>query len=135
MTKPKSNLSVLWEVITMKKLTKLTIIASLGLTLAGCFESGSEESAPAPVTPPPTGVVADGSTYYQSNCAACHKAGADDETNAFGGADLAQKQDRIASDMSTYDKSSGFSLMMTFSNVPAQRVADLKAYLASVPAI
>jgi mono/diheme cytochrome c family protein len=125
----------LWEVITMKKLTTVTLMVTLGLSLAGCYESGSESTPPPAVEPPPTGVAADGATYYQSNCAACHKLGAVDTTNAFGAADLAQKQDMVASDMSTYDALTGLNLMTTYSAVPAQRVADLKAYFASVPAI
>jgi len=126
---------ILCEVIKMKKLTTVSLMATLVLGLGGCFDSGSEQTAPPAVTPPPTGVVANGSTYYQSNCASCHKAGADDTTSAFGGSDLAQKQDMIASNMSTYDATSGFNLMLGFSSVPEQRVADLKAYFASVPTV
>ena len=130
-----TNNKVKRKVITMHKLTTAAVMVTLSLSLASCFESGSEEEAAPAVTPPPTGLVADGQTYYASNCAACHKLGAVDTTNAFNGADLAQKQDMITNDMSGYDTSSGFNLMNTFSNVPDQRVADLKAYLASVPAI
>ena len=116
----------------MNKLTTITLIVTLSSALAGCFESGSETPPPAPV---PTGFVADGSTYYQSNCATCHKVGADDPTSAFGAADLAQRQDMIATDMSSFDNTSTFNLMLSFNDVPAQRVADLKAYLASVPSV
>lgn len=123
------------KVITMNKLTAATVLVTLSLSLASCFESGSEETAPQPVAPPATGVAANGQTYYNSNCSTCHKAGAYDTTNAFNAADLAQKQDMIANNMSTYDQSSGFDLMTTFSNVSEQRVADLKAFLASIPAI
>ncbi len=117
----------------MPKLTTVILILTLNLVLAGCFESGSEESPPPAISPPPTGVVANGSTYYQTNCATCHKAGMDDPTAAFGAADLAQRQDMIASDMRNYDMTSTFNMMMTFQNIPEQRVADLKAYFASVP--
>jgi len=119
----------------MNKLTTLTLMVTLSSVLAGCFESGSETPPPEPVAPAPTGFVANGATYYQSNCATCHKAGADDPTSAFGAADLAQRQDMIAMDMSNYDTTSTFNLMLAFNNVPDQRVADLKAYLASVPRI
>lgn len=117
----------------MNKQIAMTLMVTLSLGLAGCFNSGSEDSPPPAVEPPPTGLVANGATYYAANCASCHKAGADDTTNAFGASDLAQKQDMIVNDMSTYDQTSGFNLMTTFSNVPDQRVADLKSYLATVP--
>ena len=119
----------------MNKLTTTTLMVTLSLALTSCFESGSEEAAPPPVTPPPTGLAADGATYYQSNCASCHKAGADDTTAAFNASDLAQKHEMIAVDMSTFDTTSTFDLMLTYSNLPEQRVADLKAYLESVPTI
>ncbi len=119
----------------MNNLTKITLMVTLSLALTSCFESGSEETPPPPVAPPAQGLVADGSTYYQSNCASCHKVGLDDPTSAFGAADLAQRQDMIATDMSNYDTTSTFNLMLAFDNVPDQRVADLKAYLASVPKI
>ena len=118
----------------MNKLTTMTLMVTLGLAFAGC-NSGSEEAAPAAVEPPPTGFIADGSTYYQSNCATCHKVGAEDPTSAFGAADLAQRQDMIATDMSNYDTTSTYNLMLAFNNIPEQRVADLKAYFASVPQI
>ena len=117
----------------MFKRTAMTLIVTLSIALAGCFESGSEETPPPAIEPPPTGLVAAGATYYQTNCAACHKAGMDDPTSAFGAADLAQRQDMIASDMRNYDTTSSFNMMQTFRNIPAQRVADLKAYFASVP--
>ena len=118
----------------MNKLTTMTLMVTLGLVVVGC-NSGSEQAAPPAVEPPPTGFVANGSTYYQTNCGTCHKAGADDPTSAFGAADLAQRQDMIATDMSNYDTTSTYNLMLAFNNIPAQRVADLKAYLASVPQI
>lgn len=119
----------------MQKLTTFSFVLLLSLALTGCFNSSSEDTPPPAIDPPPAGVTADGAVYYQTSCADCHKAGADDTTNAFGAIDLAQKQDMIRSDMSNYDQTSGFNLMTVFSNVPAQRVADLKAYLASVPQI
>ena len=119
----------------MQKLTTTTLVVTLSLALASCFESGSEEPPPPAVQLPPEGIVADGTTYYQTNCASCHKIGTVDTTSAFGASDLAQKQDMIIADMSAYDTTSGFTLMGAFSNVPEQRVADLKAFLASVPKI
>ena len=117
----------------MKKLITLTLMFTLSLALAGCYESSSEATAPAAIEPPPVGVVANGATYYETRCAICHKVGKDDITTVFGAVELAQKQDMIATDMSNYDKTSGFNLMLVLNNVPAQRVADLKAYLKSVP--
>ncbi|VAW90586.1 hypothetical protein MNBD_GAMMA21-27 [hydrothermal vent metagenome] len=117
----------------MHNLTTVTLILSLNLILAGCFESDSEKTPPPAIPTPATGVVTNGSIYYQTNCVACHKAGMDDPSSAFGAADLAQRQDMIASDMRNYDTTSSFNMMQTFRNIPAQRVADLKAYFASVP--
>jgi mono/diheme cytochrome c family protein len=117
----------------MNKLMTMSLMVTLSLGLAGCFNSGSEESPPPAVEPPPTGLVANGATYYATNCGSCHSAGTDDTTNAFGASDLAQKQDMITNDMSTYDQSSGFDLMTVFSDLPDQRVADLKSYLSTVP--
>lgn len=124
----------------MHKLSIKTVVITLSLALAGCYESSSEESPPpaAGSPPPPSslpGLTTDGSTYYQTNCASCHMAGADDITSAFGASDLAQKQDMIVSDMSNYDSTSTFNLMGAFSAVPDQRVADLRAYFASLPRI
>lgn len=119
----------------MKKLTTVVSMVTLSLALASCFESGSETTPPPPVAPPPVGIAKDGLTYYQSNCAVCHKAGADDTTAAFGALDLAQRHDMLATDMSNYDTTSTFNLMLAYNNIPAQRVADLKAYLKSVPKI
>lgn len=117
----------------MHKLTTAATVVMLSLALVGCFESGSEQTAPPPVLPAPVGVVSDGSTYYKTNCGTCHSAGTDDITSAFGASNLAQKQDMITNNMSTFDTTSTFDLMLAFNNVPDQRVADLKAYLASVP--
>ena len=117
----------------MNKLTIMTLMVSFSLTLAGCFDSGSEETPPPAVPLPLEGFVADGATYYQTNCATCHKLGNVDTTSAFNAADLAQAQDMIVTDMSSYDTT--FNFMMTFNNVPAQRVADLKAYFESIPSI
>ncbi|MBI3563061.1 MAG: hypothetical protein HY080_15230 [Gammaproteobacteria bacterium] len=119
----------------MKKLTTVVSMVTLSIALASCFESGSETPPPPAVQPPPVGVAKDGLTYYQSNCAVCHKAGSDDTTTAFGASDLAQRHDMIAMNMSNYDTTSGFTMMLAFNNVPEQRVADLKAYLKSIPKI
>ena len=116
----------------MQRLTTISLMVALSFMFSGCFESGSESTPPPAVEPPPTGFIADGATYYQTNCATCHKAGQDDTTNAFGAADLAQKQDMITNDMSNYDQTTGFNMMLSINNVPDQRVADLKAYLESV---
>ena len=109
-------------------------MVTLSLALAGCYDSNSEAPPPPAIVleQPPTGLVADGSTYYQTNCATCHKAGQDDPTSAFGASDLAQRQDMVATDMSNFDATSTFNMMLVFNNVPDQRVADLKAYLESV---
>jgi cytochrome c5 len=125
------------KVKIMQKLTTLILMVTLSFALAGCYESSSEELPPPAIALTPTGPVvaglaADGSTYYQSNCATCHKAGQDDPTSAFGAADLAQRHDMIATDMSNYDSTSGFNMMNTYSNVSEQRVDDLKAYFESV---
>ena len=57
----------------MNTLTKMTLMVTLGLGLAGCFSSGSEDPPPPAVEQPPTGFAADGQTYYQFNCSSCHK--------------------------------------------------------------
>lgn len=120
----------------MRKLTIMISIMTLSTALASCYESNSEELAPAPVATPPTpaaGIIVNGSTYYQNSCGICHKAGQDDPTSAFGASDLAQRHDLITTNMSNFDTTSSFNLMGAFVSVPEQRVADLKAYLASVP--
>lgn len=114
----------------MKKLTTISTLVALCTALAGCFESGSETTPPPAVPLPPTGIVLDGKTYYSSNCGTCHKAGTEDTTAAFGASDLAQKQDMIVTNMGDYDLS--LNLMTAFSNVPSQRVLDLRAFLQSV---
>ena len=131
----------------MYKLTTTFIAAFsltlVSLTLAGCFESSSEVAPPPAIEPPPigvdvgvkVGVVGDGQIYYQNRCATCHSAGRDDPVSAFGAVDLAQKQDMITVDISDFDETSGFNLMGAFSDIAPQRVADLKAYLESVPAL
>ncbi len=124
----------------MHKLTTMALILSLSLALTGCFDSNSEDPAPPPVAPVQqpvniVGLTVNGAVYYQNNCAACHKAGQDDPVSAFGASDLAQRHDMITTDMSNFDATASFNLMGAFSNVPAQREADLKAYLQSVPAI
>ncbi len=119
----------------MQKRITVTLMVTLSLALVSCFESGSETTPPPAVQPPPVGIAKDGLTYYQGNCASCHMAGPDDTTSAFGAADLAQRQDMIAENMSNYDATSSFNLMLAFNSIPAQRVADLKAYLRSVPQI
>lgn len=119
----------------MLKLTTMSVMVALSIALVGCYKSGSESSPPPAVPLPPVGIAKDGSTYYQNDCAVCHKAGLDDTTTAFGASDLSQRQDMIAADMSNYDATSTYKLMLAFTNVPTQRVADLKAYLKSVPRI
>ena len=121
----------------MQKLTTMTSVVTLSLVLAGCSGSGSEEAV-APATNPPVavvGVAENGAIYYQTNCGICHRMGRLDPTSAFGASDLAQKQNMITSDMSGFDTTSTFNLMASYNNVPEQRVADLKAYLESVPKI
>ena len=119
----------------MQKLTTMTSVVILSLVLAGCLDSNSGEAVTPAVTPSATrvGVTADGAIYYQTNCGICHKIGQHDPTSAFGASDLAQKHNMIITDMSDYDRTSTFNLMASYNNVPEQRVADLKAYLESVP--
>ncbi len=124
----------------MHKLTTMILMLALSLALVGCYDSNSEEAAPAPLLSPQqpvsiVGLTANGSIYYQNNCAVCHKAGQDDPTSAFGAADLAQRHDMVTTDMSNFDTTSTFNMMGAFGSLPAQRVADLKAYLQSVPAM
>jgi len=125
----------------MHKLTTITLMVTLSLVLASCFESNSEQPPPPPIAPPtdgpvkPVGVTINGAIYYQNNCAACHKAGQDDPASAFGASDLAQRHDMMTTDMSNFDTTSSFNMMGAYGKVPAQRVADLKAYLKSVPQI
>lgn len=113
----------------------VALIVALSIVLTTCYESSSEKPPPPPVAQPPVGLVTNGSIYYQTNCALCHKAGQDDPVSAFGASDLAQRHAVITSDMSNFDATSSFNLMGAFSNIPAQRVVDLKAYLESVPMI
>lgn len=113
---------------------------ALSLALASCYDSNSEDPAPAPLLPAKqpvniVGLTSNGSIYYQNNCAVCHRTGQDDPTSAFGASDLAQRHDMITTDMSNFDTTSTFNMMGAYGSVPAQRVADLKAYLQSVPAI
>ena len=119
----------------MQKLTTITSVVTLSLVLAGCFDSNSEEAVTPAVTPSATqvGVAANGAIYYQTNCGICHQIGQHDPTSAFGASDLAQKHNMITTDMSDFDAASTFNLMASYKNVPEQRVADLKAYLESVP--
>ncbi len=119
----------------MGRLIVVAIIITISIVLATCYESSSEKPPPPPVVPPLAGVAVNGSIYYQNNCGSCHKAGRDDPASAFGASDLAQRHARITSDMSNFDATSTFNLMGAFSNIPAQRVVDLKAYLESVPMI
>ena len=110
----------------------------LSLALFGCFDSSSEQAAPAAVTtptPPPApapivGNAADGLVYYNNNCAVCHAAGTTDPSSVFTASDLKVKGNSsklIVSNMSEYSKT--HDLMKKFDNVPVQRVADLNAYL------
>ena len=119
----------------MQKLTTIISVITLSLVLASCFDSGSEETVTPAVTPPVAlvGVAANGAIYYQTNCGICHQIGQHDPTSAFGASDIAQKHNMITSDMSDFDTTSTFNLMASYNNVPEQRVADLKAYLESVP--
>jgi len=123
------------KMIAMHKLKIMALIVSLSFVLTTCYDSSSEKPAPHPVALPPVGHAANGSTYYQTNCGACHKAGQDDPTSAFGASNLAQRHDMMTTDMSNFDTTSTYTLMGAYSNIPAQRVADLKAYLKSVPKI
>lgn len=124
----------------MHKLITVTLLFALSFVLAGCYDSSSEVpppqvTPPHVITPPLAGVATNGKIYYQNRCGICHSAGRDDSTSAFGAVNLAQRQDMITSDISNFDQKSGFNLMGTFMNIPEQRVADLKAYFESVPAL
>lgn len=110
----------------------ITILTmTFGLALTGCYQSGSESSPPPPVAKPLSGVIADGQIYYESNCASCHNIGTAYAPPHLSALDMKGRQDWIQSDMSAADTVSGFNLMSSFSNIPAQRVADLKAFVAS----
>ncbi len=122
----------------MHTLTTMTFIVTLSLVLVSCFDSSSEQAPPPITTPPadsvkPIGISTNGAIYYQNNCATCHQAGRDDSTSAFGASDLAQRHDMMTTDMSNFDTTSNFNMMGAYSDIPAQRVADLKAYLKSIP--
>jgi len=112
----------------------MTSVITLSLVLAGCIDSSSEQVVPT-VNPSAAlvGVAENGAIYYQTNCGICHQIGQHDPTSAFGASDLAQKHNMITTDMSDFDTTSTFNLMASYINVPEQRVADLKAYLESVP--
>ncbi len=122
----------------MNKLIQITLLVLLGLGLGGCFNSSSDEAPPPLLNPGdgtkvPTGVIgsnSDGQTYFDANCGVCHAANPDDTTTAFTATDLAGKQDMIATDMSGFDTTT--QMMTTMSNIPQQRVNDLKAYLGSL---
>ncbi len=117
------------------KLLIATLLVTLSFALSNCYDSTSEVPPPQVATPPPPllGLATNGHIYYQNRCATCHSAGRDDITSAFGAVDLARRQDMIAVDISNFDQTSGFNLMGTYNDIPAQRVADLKAYLKTVP--
>jgi len=119
----------------MQKLTTMTSVVTLSLVLAGCLDSNSGEAVPPAVSSPTAlvGIAENGAIYYQTNCGICHQIGQNDPTSAFGASDLAQKHNMIITDMSNFDTTSTFNLMASYNNVPEQRVADLKAYLESVP--
>jgi mono/diheme cytochrome c family protein len=119
----------------MQKLTTMTSVITLSLVLAGCFGSDSEQAVTPAVNSPTAlvGVAENGAIYYQTNCGICHQVGPNDPTSAFGASDLAQKHNMITTDMSNFDTTSTFNLMASYNNVPEQRVADLKAYLETVP--
>ncbi|MFV1983272.1 MAG: c-type cytochrome [Thiohalomonadales bacterium] len=130
----------------MKNTVKIILVAFIALFLFACSSSND----PAPSTNKGAGTgptdpvviakqVAAGKEYYMSECAVCHKAGADDTTNAFSSVDLvvdyqgktkAAKDTYIVPDMHTYGLagSDNHNLMGRFDLVPAQSVADLKAY-------
>jgi hypothetical protein len=84
-----------------------------------------------------------GKDYYMSECAVCHRSGSDDIEYTFSSNDIANdyqnrpdqaaKDSYITEDMHAYGPASkNHNLMGRFDTVPAQSVADLKAYLESV---
>lgn len=121
----------------MNKINQFALILFLGLSVVGCYDSSSDNEPRTVVVDDGgggggggIGSATDGSTYYSSNCSACHAAGVDDTTSALGATDLAQKHDMITNDMSAYDAT--YNMMFTFSNLSQKRVDDLKAYLATL---
>ncbi len=114
----------------MKKYKKLIILFSVSVFLASCG-GGSDTK---PVVTEVKGTASNGKIYYQYECSGCHSAG-DDFTRALGASDLAQKQKLIKSNLTQYGDTllpNIGGLMGQFKNLSEQRVADLKAYLASL---
>jgi len=117
------------------RIKQATLVLILSFAVAGCYESssdnlhstvdGGDNGGGAPI-----GSSANGKIYYNSNCSACHAAGADDTTTAFGSSDLRQKQALIANDMSALDPTN--KMMTQLNDVSQQRVDDLIAYLATL---
>jgi len=119
----------------MNKVTQAVLIMFFSIFVTACYDSssdnlhsavdGGDNGGGAPI-----GSSANGKIYYNSNCSACHAAGDDDITTAFGSSDLRQKQDLIANDMSALDPTN--KMMTQLNNVSQQRIDDLVAYLATL---
>ncbi len=129
------------NLIQFKFILVTAIVAISGLYLTSCYESNSEQAAPAPITDPGSGnppggggtipgVAVNGKIYYQQNCSLCHAAGTDDITSAFGAIDLAKQQSKISNDISQLDTI--YNTMGRFNNIDQQRVDDLKKYLSGL---
>jgi len=118
------------------KLIQITLLLMTGFVassvLVSCYDSNSETPAPSPVTKPgpAPGLSFNGKVYYEQNCSACHAAGVDDTTTAFGAIDLANQQSKISNDMSKSDVT--YNTMGRFNNIDQQRVDDLKKYLSGL---
>lgn len=121
-------------VVKMKNKYIMFFIILFTVVITSC-DSGPKNNDPKTTTPNTnttiTGISAQGKIYFETNCTGCHAAGTDDTTTAFGATDLKLTKD-IKTDMSVYGDQSNLNLMARFSNVSAQRVADLKAYMASL---
>lgn len=118
----------------MNKVTQVVLIMFFSVFVTACYDSSSDNLHRTVDVGDGNGGGAgsstDGKIYYSSNCSACHAAGADDTTTAFGSSDLIQKHDLIVNDMSAYDATN--KMMTQLNNVNQQRVNDLKAYLATL---
>lgn len=110
---------------SINTIKSISLLSLLALVLTGCYESSTEEAPPSLQQ-----TAINGKQFYQDNCAVCHAAGQDDTSTAFNASDLAQSQTVLGTDLSMYGGQ--YQLMGQFANVPAQQLAELKAYLATL---
>lgn len=73
----------------------------------------------------PTGNAADGQAKYNESCAACHTLGTFDTTGGAG--DLKSVPNRIVNNLG------GLSPAMTGITLNNQQIADLKAFIETIP--